>query len=245
MSLGLLASAFLFGLAGGLHCLTMCGGFLAAIMSRDAARTPAPVPLHPALALARRQWVYQAGRIGTYMLLGAVFGAAGATVLDSVSLLPVQKTLYVVANVFLLALAVSLVVNTPGVAFLQRAGVRVFATALPRLRPLLHGSGLASQWALGLVWGLVPCALIYSVLPLALFSGGAWQGALVMLAFGVGTLPNLLAAGFLLHRVKRALGAKAWRFTAASLLVALGLAGIYRALWVPGSLAMGPFCLTL
>jgi sulfite exporter TauE/SafE len=249
VSLGLLASALVFGLAGGLHCLTMCGGFLTAIMARDAARSPsasaAPAPLHSAATLARRQWVYQAGRLTTYALLGAMFGAAGATVLGSVSLLPLQKALYVVANVFLLLLAASLVVHAPALALLQRAGARVFGVALPRLRPLLRGSGLASQWALGLVWGLVPCALIYSVLPLALFAGGVWQGAMVMLAFGVGTLPNLLFAGYVLQRVKRRMGGRTWRLAAASMLVALGVAGIYRALWVPGSLAMGPFCLTL
>jgi len=244
VSLGLLASALLFGLAGGLHCLTMCGGFVAAIAARDAQRQPAPSgrPLLPGAVLARRQLVYHAGRLSTYALLGAAFGAAGGTAMGGITLLPLQKGLYVAANGFLLLLAASLVVRTPGVAALQQLGARAFATALPRLGPLLRGRGTAGQLGLGLVWGLVPCALVYSVLPLALFAGGAWQGALVMLAFGAGTLPNLLVAGAVLDRIRRRFDGRGWRLAVAAVLVALALAGIYRTLWVPAALAHGPFC---
>jgi sulfite exporter TauE/SafE len=97
---------------------------------------------------------------------------------------------------------------------------------------------------LGLVWGLVPCALVYSVLPLALLSGGAWQGGTVMLAFGLGTLPNLLAAGVLLSRTRRALETKALHVAAAAVLIGFALAGIWRVIYSPGDLAQGPFCLT-
>jgi sulfite exporter TauE/SafE len=94
-----------------------------------------------------------------------------------------------------------------------------------------------------MVWGLVPCALVYSVLPIALFAGGAYQGALVMLAFGIGTLPNLLAAGWVVSRARAWLDTPIVRYAAASLLAGFAAVGIWRALFGAASLAQGPFCL--
>jgi hypothetical protein len=96
---------------------------------------------------------------------------------------------------------------------------------------------------MGLVWGLMPCALIYSVLPLALLAGGAWQGGLVMLAFGLGTIPNLLATGVLLGSAGRFLSGSAMRYAAAVMMIAFGMLGIWRVLVTPEALAQGPFCL--
>jgi sulfite exporter TauE/SafE len=240
MALSLLISAWLFGTLGGVHCLTMCGGFVAAASARDAA---AGAPVLPAAVIVRRQLAYHAGRVSCYAALGAAFGAAGAAALDAALLLPVQRALYVGANIFLLVLGASIVLRTPGVAGLQRAGAKLFGAVLPALQPLLARPGITGRVALGLAWGLVPCALVYAVLPLALFAGGAWQGALVMLAFGVGTAPTLLAAGFALRLPRRALGQRGWRYVAATAVIVFAITGIYRSLFVAGALAQGPFCL--
>ena len=126
---------------------------------------------------------------------------------------------------------------------LQRAGAAAFGVVLPIVRPLLQRPGAGGRVALGLVWGMVPCALVYSVLPLALFAGGAWQGGAVLLAFGLGTLPNVLAAGVLFARARHALQGYALRRVAAAILIAFALAGIWRVLYDPAALAHGPFCL--
>ena len=84
--------------------------------------------------------------------------------------------------------------------------------------------------------------MIYSVLPLALFAGDAMQGALVMLAFGLGTLPNLLAAGWIAARARRWLDAAAVRIAAASVLATFAAIGVARALGDSNALAMSPFC---
>jgi sulfite exporter TauE/SafE len=114
---------------------------------------------------------------------------------------------------------------------------------LPVARPLLRQAGTRGRVALGLLWGLVPCALVYSVLPLAMFAGGLWQGAAVMLAFGLGTLPSLGATGLLIGRAKPMFDRTRLRFAAAALLVTFAAVGIYRVLYVPNALATGPFCL--
>jgi sulfite exporter TauE/SafE len=242
MELSLLASAALFGLAGGWHCVAMCGGFAAAAAGRDVLREPGMKPLHPARSLLRGQWIYHGGRIATYALLGAAFGSAGAAALGAVSLLPVQKAIYIAANVFLLVLAASLLTKGEAGAVFRRIGARAFSAALPRLQPLLRRPGLAGRLALGAMWGLTPCALVYGALPLALFAGGAWQGAATMSVFGLATLPSLLTAGALFSRLSRSLRGRPLRLAIAALLTVFALAGIYRALWVPEALAQGPFC---
>jgi uncharacterized protein len=243
MPFGVLISAWLVGALGGLHCLAMCGGFMAALAARDRGAGDGTAPLLPVRAIVRQQLAYHAGRVATYMLLGTAFGAAGGVALEAANLLPVQRAMYVIANVFLLLLGLSLATRTVGVAWLQRVGVSAFGAALPILRPLLQRPGLPGRITLGLVWGLVPCALVYSVLPLALFAGGAWQGAAVMLAFGLGTLPNLAATGLLLDRARHLFERATLRRAAAALLVAFAVVGIYRALYIPNALAQGPFCL--
>ena len=98
-----------------------------------------------------------------------------------------------------------------------------------------------SQDALGALWGFVPCTLVYSVLPLALFAGGAWEGALVMMVFGIGTLPHLVGAGFALSHLN--LKSPELRRVAAVVIGAFALVGLYRAVFVPQALGHGPFCL--
>jgi len=241
MALSVLVSAWLAGALGGVHCLAMCGGFIAATTARDGA--PHGAALLPMRALVHRQLLYHAGRIGTYGLLGAAFGSAGAAALDAAALLPLQRALYLGANGLLLLLAASIVFGRPTVPWLERAGAAAFTWLLPRLRPLLAGTGSGARLTLGLVWGLVPCALVYSVLPLALFAGGLLQGAGVMLAFGAGTLPNVFGAGMLVHRVGSFYERVGVRYTVAAVIAAFALVGAYRTLWVPGALARGPFCL--
>jgi sulfite exporter TauE/SafE len=239
MALSLLISAWLVGALGGLHCAAMCGGLLAAVTTRDASTQP----LLPARVVAWRQLAYHAGRVTTYVLLGTAFGAAGGMALGAVDFLPLQRTLYVVANVLLIMLGTRVAVGRSGTAWLQRSGANVFAAVLPVVRPLLRRSDPTERVVLGLVWGLVPCAMVYSVLPLALFAGGAWQGGAVMLAFGLGTVPNLLAGGLVLDRARLSLNAKPLRYAAAAVLIGFGAVGTWRVLAHPDWLAQGPFCL--
>lgn len=238
MDAPLLASALLAGLVGGLHCAAMCGGFVAALATRDGAR-----PLLPARTLLARDLAYHAGRLASYATLGAAFGAAGAATLGAIDLVPVQRALYLVANALLLALAVGIAARAGGATWLARAGALAYAQVLPALGGFARGGGAGGRVALGVAWGLVPCGLVYGVLPLALFAGGAWQGALTMLVFGLATLPHLVGAGLVLARLRGRLGAGAFRAAAAAVIAAFALFGAYRALFVPEALAHGPFCL--
>lgn len=232
-----LIGAFLAGLLGGLHCFAMCGAWLAVV-----ARPAGTSALLPARTLRAGQAATHAGRITTYVLLGAAFGAAGGAAL-AVQVAPLQRGLYVAANAMLLVLALSLVTRDGAFAGFERAGLAVFRRLLPTVTRLAPRGGMASRYALGIVWGFTPCALVYGVLPVALLAGGAGDGALVMLAFGLGTLPNLLAAGWTLARSRRWFAERRYRYIAAALIAGFALLGLYRAWFVPGALGQGPFCI--
>ena len=230
-------AAWIAGLLGGLHCLAMCGAYVTIVQGR------ATIPLEPRRDVVAGQAAAHAGRMLTYVLLGTLFGAAGGTAFAQ-AFTPLQRGLYVAANVMLLLLAWGIAHGRTAPSSLEALGLKVYSALAPAAGRALRGRGIASRFALGALWGLTPCALVYGVLPLALLSGGAWQGALIMLAFGVGTLPNLLAAGWALSRMKRRLEAKAVRWAAGAIVAVFALAGLWRALFVPASLGAGPFCLT-
>ena len=232
-----LIGAFLAGLLGGLHCFAMCGGWIAAV-----SRPGGAVPLQPAHLLRVGQAAAHAGRLTTYVLLGAAFGAAGGAAL-AVAVAPLQRGMYVAANMMLLLLALSLVLRGGAFGALERAGLAAFRKLLPAVTRLAPRGGIAPRYALGIVWGFTPCMLVYGVLPVALLAGSAMDGALVMLAFGLGTLPNLLAAGWTLARSQRWFADSRYRYAAAAIIAGFALLGLYRAWFVPDALGQGPFCL--
>jgi sulfite exporter TauE/SafE len=243
MAISAVIGAWLAGLLGGLHCIAMCGGFLTAIAGSGVPAAAQGKPLLPARLIARRQLTYNLGRIATYASLGALVGSAGAlTMASAAALLPVQRALFVVANLFLLGLAFGIAGKPEGASWLQRMGATMFGRLLPLARPLLLRHTAPARFATGMLWGFVPCALTYSVLPVALFAGGAWQGATVMLAFGLGTLPNLLVAGVAIARTTPWFEARPVRLAAAALLAGFAALGIWRAFAAAPSLSHGPFC---
>jgi sulfite exporter TauE/SafE len=106
-----------------------------------------------------------------------------------------QRVLLGLAGLFMVAMGLYLAGWWVGLGRLERAGGVLWRRLEPygrRLMPVRHpGQALA----LGLLWGWLPCGLVYSTLVWSVSSGGAWQGAALMLAFGLGTLPNLLLMG--------------------------------------------------
>ncbi len=226
-------AVFLIGLLGGTHCIGMCGGIVSALT----VQIPGQV---------KRQWpiqlAYNLGRISTYTLLGTLAGAIGTVGLLFNDVLPVQMALYVLANVMLIALGLYLTGFTRLLAPLERMGHHVWRRVQPLTRRFLPARGPLQAFPLGLLWGFLPCGLVYSVLATALVTGSSVRGAGMMLAFGLGTLPNLLLAGMLLKHV-RGVTRNAWLRSAAGLLVlGFGVFGLINASTLGGDLASCLVC---
>lgn len=203
---------FLVGLLGGTHCAGMCGGIVGALsLSAPGAR---PLTIHLA---------YNLGRIASYAVAGALAGAVGQAF---GVLLPVQRGLYLLASLMLLAMGVYLLGATRALAVVERGGQKLWARIQPATRRFMPVRGPAQALPLGMLWGWLPCGLVYSALTTALASGSAASGALLMLAFGLGTLPNLLLAGLLLARFRRFAQATATRIASGLLVLGFGLYGL-------------------
>lgn len=220
-------SAFLVGLLGGVHCAAMCGGIVGAISLRTSTvdvRRDLAAPPRPIYHLA-----YSAGRIGSYAVAGAVAGWLGSGGLLFDDLLPVRTILYALASVMLLAQGLYLAGVWHGLARLERAGSRLWIHIKPWSRRLLPVDSASKAAALGALWGWLPCAMVYSVLTVALASGHPISGALTMLAFGLGTLPNLLGMGLAAARMRPLMKDVRVRRIAGALIIGFGAIGLVRA----------------
>ena len=232
----LFATLFLSTLVSGWHCALMCGGIAAAIERPRASE----MTLISKSTLFYHQLVMHLGRLTTYVLLGATAGQIGVIVWQQ-NVLPIQRPLFALSALILIAMAFRLWRQQqpkPSSTWLGLKVAEVWSKYLGRL-----ASGPA-RWFSGMLWGLVPCGLVYSVLPLAFLSGSALSGAGLMLAFGLGTLPNLL----LISRFSASLvqfSHYAWvRYFAIFLLMGSGLYGLYRAWVLPQALLQGGFCIS-
>jgi hypothetical protein len=224
----------LLGLASGLHCVGMCGGIVAAFSARrvipvvDAART---MPEWP------RQLAFNAGRVGTYAVLGAAAGALGGAVPLMLGALPLQTMLFVLANAMLILAGLYLAGAGKLFGRLEGFGMPLWRRVQPAAVRLMRARSPLAAFAAGTLWGLLPCALVYGALAVATLAGGAPEGAAALLAFGAGTLPWLLAAGALAGRLRR------WRVAAGLFVLGMGAFGLARSAELGEAVRAGLLCL--
>jgi len=231
-----LFSAFLLGLLGGAHCASMCGGIVTVLGARhriipiravDAA-TGEPVIASASAPSRLQPLAYNLGRISSYAVAGAIAGAVGSTAWLGRHMLPIQQYAFVAANLVMIVLGLALVLGAGRLGFLERLGTGAWKRLAPTAARLLGAQGFRGALAAGAVWGWVPCGMVYGVLVAALVSGSAVDGAALMLAFGLGTLPNLLALGWLVQRGAPWLDRPWVRLAAGVMVVAFGVAGLLR-----------------
>ena len=229
-------AVFLVGLLGGVHCAGMCGGIVSALTLQMPGKSSERGPV----------WLihlsYNLGRISSYALAGAVMGALGSLGLLLNNALPVQMTLYIGANLMMIALGLYLTGMTGALAFTERAGQWLWRRVQPLTRRFLPVRGPAQAFPLGMLWGWLPCGLVYSVLAMALLTGSAERGAATLMVFGLGTLPNLMLAGLLLARFRGVVQGRALRLGSGLLVLAFGVWGLINATTLGGKLWQGVVC---
>ncbi|MDX1375503.1 MAG: sulfite exporter TauE/SafE family protein [Burkholderiales bacterium] len=196
------AAMLVTGLLSGVHCLGMCGGIVGAF---GGAGTQATVALHarPVRREVARQLAFNGGRIASYTFAGALAGALGGAGAYVAGALSWQVALYVLANLMLILVGLYLAGALGWLARLEAVGVPLWRRLQPLAARLLPARTLPQSLAAGLVWGWIPCGLVYGALAVAVLAGSPERGALAMAAFGLGTLPNLLAAGLAAARRAR------------------------------------------
>jgi sulfite exporter TauE/SafE len=239
MELGLI---FVSGLLLSLHCVGMCGGFVALLAVRGSSRYVPVGALTGGIPSISRvlteQFVFNAGRLVTYTGLGALCGAAGSLGAVVSRTGTVQAMVMLAAGTFLAASGLALA------GFLKHWSLFSSAVASPRpwlaaaIQFVLRLPPAARSLPLGLLWGFLPCGLIYAMLAKAAATGSAAAGALTMLAFGAGTLPALLLVALSADAFSLALRQRMVRVSGI-FLAAIGMWTLVRgALWL-GDAARG------
>ena len=217
-------SAFVVGLLGGVHCVGMCGGIVAALTfglpPGKRGGIGAAIPYHLA---------YNLGRVLSYVLAGAVMGGLGFLLASVLPVWYAQRVLLAVAGLFMVALGLYLAGWWMGLNRLERLGGRLWSRLEPLGRRLLPVATPARAFGVGLVWGWLPCGLVYSMLVNAVSAGGAFEGGLLMLAFALGTLPNLLVMGVLAGAAARLAGSAGFRRAAGAMVILFGLYTLWQA----------------
>ncbi len=213
-----LASAFLVGLLGGGHCAGMCGGIVGAVsLSLPGSR--------PRIGFLL---AYNLGRIASYGIAGLLAGAVGASSFFLEHVLPVERVLYALASVMLILLGLYLAGIWRGVVVLETAGGKLWRHVQPWSKRFLPVRTLPQALALGGIWGWLPCGLVYSIVVAALATGSPGRGAALMLAFGLGTLPALLAMGMAAVRIRSVLQNVWIRRLSGLAVIGFGLLGLWR-----------------
>lgn len=208
-----LMAAFTVGLLGSGHCMAMCGGISSALS--------VPSVEESDLSPVNKILTYHLGRLAIYTIFGFVAGWIGGGIASLHPLIDIG--LRVCAGLMLIAMALSLSNWWQGVRVFERYGAKLWRKIQPKTKKLLPVKTYRQALLLGMFWGFLPCAMVYSTLTWAIASANPFHSAGLMFAFGLGTMPALLGLGLtggsLLHRLR----ASKLRYLFSVLMVLLGL----------------------
>lgn len=230
-----ITAALLLGLLASSHCLLMCGGISAALGSATARGGDGRPQAQLLLG-------YQLGRIASYTLIGFLAGYLGHYVIGWLDIDAVRSALRIATGVVMLLSAFALLgwLRNPGVT-VGRPIWRQLSKLGSRLLPV---TSLPRALGFGMLWGWMPCGFVYNVVVVAALTADPRDSALTMLAFGLGTLPAMLATSWGGQQLSSWLARPSFRHAAASLLIGVAIvtmAGPWLIHAVPGLHASLPF----
>jgi uncharacterized protein len=211
--LPLLSAAFLTGLLGSAHCLGMCAGIsgLFAINTGVAA-------LNKQLPSAL---VYNIGRIVSYAVLGVIVASFGSVIVKASPAL--AGGIRILSGIIIILVGLKVAFDLRLLNVIERMGASLWSKIAPAAQKLVPVTSLPRAFGLGLVWGWLPCGLVYSVLMIAATSADPAAGAFTMIAFGIGTMPAMVLTGLGAARVSEFMRRRSTRLGLGLLIIVLGL----------------------
>lgn len=253
----LAVTAFTTGLLGSVHCLSMCGGISGTLalgaVPVPTGTTAAAFPIRVVSASAASTPIgnvlaFNIGRVASYMVAGTIAGSVGGALSLTWSAGEANTTriaFFMFANLMVIATGLYLMGVTQLLAPLERMGGLLWRYLSPLTKTLLPLNTLPRAAAFGALWGWIPCGMVYAMLLSAVGAGGPFAGMLTMLAFGLGTLPMMLAAGWAAASVARFMRNPRLRMVAGALVIMLGLLGFARVDGLAHLQTFGQFCISL
>ncbi|WP_160063106.1 sulfite exporter TauE/SafE family protein [Psychromonas sp. L1A2] len=213
-------SAFLIGLLGAGHCIGMCSGIASALSF-----SINPEQKHGLLSLL----LYNLGRITSYSIAGFIFAASSSVLIIWMGGKESLIYLRIIAAVMMLLLAFYIARLWNGLIIVERAGQFLWHFIKPLAQYFLPLKHPALAFPLGFFWGWLPCGLVYSSLVWAISTANGLNGLVIMLGFGLGTLPAMMLVGSLSHKLKNILNKKWFRYGSGLVLALFAFQTIYVA----------------
>ncbi|MBT8089216.1 MAG: sulfite exporter TauE/SafE family protein [Gammaproteobacteria bacterium] len=207
----LVAAALVTGLLGSAHCFGMCAG-LSGLFAVNASVASLQSQIPMAIA-------YNTGRVLSYAFLGMAVASLGQTVVDAIP--DIAAPVRFASGLLIVIVGLQVAFNWRFLAPVEKAGAKIWQRIAPAAKGLLPVTNLPRALGLGLLWGWLPCGLVYSVLLLAATTASAVNGGLVMLAFGLGTSPAMIMTGLSASKLSQFMSRK--RRGAGLLIIVIGL----------------------
>jgi sulfite exporter TauE/SafE len=214
----LMPAAFVAGFFGSAHCIGMCGAIVV-LFEQQAGSS----------AGWTHRCVYNAGRLGFYALLGSIAGAGGAVITRVTGISTGLIVLRLIAGALVIAIGLNLLFNWSATRFLEQAGAGIWRRLSPLARYFLPVSTLPRAFAAGLLWGALPCGLVYSAVALGATAGSPVGGALTMAAFWAGTAPAMILAGASAARLNQWRANRTFRAVAGVTMLVIGVLALMPA----------------
>jgi uncharacterized protein len=221
-----LFGAFLVGLMGAAHCFGMCGG-LVGLFSNSIPKAPSRNFLSHQLGFLLS---YNLGRIISYAFAGALVGGSSAMLGQLFAIDNYLILLRVLAGVMMILTGLYIAKIWFVIAKIEGLGKYVWRFISPLTQRFSRIQHKREALMAGMIWGWLPCGLVYSTLTWSVAAGNALEGTLIMLCFGLGTLPALLSAGFAAKALANLVQKKAVRLASGGLLILFGIQTLYIAI---------------
>ena len=218
IDLSIFLSLFILGLVSSTHCIGMCGGIMGALTMAI-----------PAEAKAKRGFIlvaYNLGRIASYAFMGLLAGLFA----EQIAALGGTTVLRVIAGLLLIAMGLYLADWWRGLTKLEALGRYLWVYIQPLGKHVMPVNNIPKALFLGALWGWLPCGLVYAALAMAMTQPAPTMAASAMLAFGLGTLPAVLAAGFAAQQLTRLLQQRQVRMGLALMIIVFGVWTIWGGL---------------
>jgi hypothetical protein len=202
--------AFTMGLFSSMHCIGMCGSIIGTLT----------LSLSPEIRNQKSRLFpfvlnYNLGRVTSYTLAGALTGVIEALVTMPMGEISGHRLLQLLSAAIMTGAGLYIAGWFPRFAYIEKIGLRFWKKIEPFGRKLIPVKNRTNAYLFGMVWGWLPCGLVYSALALAATAGSVSQSALTMLFFGLGTLPAVMGVGIMtgiltrlsrMQRFKQAIG---------------------------------------
>ncbi len=210
--------AFIMGLLSSMHCVGMCGSIIGTLtLSLDADIRQNKKRLLPFV------FNYNAGRVTSYTLAGSLLGVVQSLLVMSMDESTGYRILQILSAVVMGSAGFYIAGWFPRFAYIEKIGLHFWRAIEPYGRKLIPVKTYSQAYLFGMVWGWLPCSLVYTALALASTAGGVSQSAFTMLFFGLGTIPAVMGIGIMTGILTKLSGLQRFRQLIGILMIALAL----------------------